>query len=136
MSYPLLPSALRGAGFSVKCDSLGFLREPQQPESLGWRSGKVGFLLLRVPFLHFDDVPVAAVLPVEIELLQQLDPLLLGAHTVHRGGLFQERHLDGWEEQESPDCKPAAILGMDTNAKDLLEEKKLSRLPHFVSNQG
>lgn len=136
MSCPLLPSALRRAAFSVKCDSLRLLGEPQQPESLGWRSGKIGFLLLRVPFLHVNDVPVAAVLPVEIELLQQLNPFLLRAHTVHRGGLFQERHLNVWEKQETPDGKPAAVLGMDTNAKDLLEKKKISRLPHFVCNQG
>lgn len=75
---------------------------------------------------------------MEIELLQQLDPFLLRADTVNRGGLLQERHLDVWEEQETPDGKPAAVLGMDTNAKDLLEGKKIkkSRLPHFVCNQG
>lgn len=57
---------------------------------------------------------------MEIELLQQLNPFLLLAHTVNRGRLFKEGHLNVWEEQETPDSKPATILGMDTNAKDLL----------------
>lgn len=125
MSYSLLalcPSM--ESCYSVKCASLNFLRQPQQFESLRWRSGKVGSLLLRVPFLHFNYVPVAAVLPVEIELLQQLNSFFLCAHTVNRGRLFQERYLNIGEQEETPDSKPTTILGMDTYAIDLLERKK------------
>lgn len=98
--------------------------QPQQPESFCWRSGKVGFLLLRVPFLYFNDIPVATVLPVEIEQLQQLCSFLLRAHTVNWSRLCQEWYLNIWEQQETPDSKPTTILGMDTYAKDLLEVKK------------
>lgn len=107
--------------YSGKCASLGFSCQPKQSESLRGRSGKVGFLLLRIPFLHFNYVPEAAVLPVEIEVLQQLNSFFLCAHTVNRSRLFQEWYLNIWEQEETPDSKPTTILGMDTYAIDLLE---------------
>lgn len=61
---------------------------------------------------------------MEIELLQQLNSFFLCVHTVNGGRLFQEWYLNIWEQEQTPDSKPAAILGMDTYTVDLLEGKQ------------
>lgn len=61
---------------------------------------------------------------MKIELLQQFDSLLLSCHTIDRGVLVQKGQLNIWEQQDSPDSKPASIPWMDANTTDLLDRKQ------------
>lgn len=93
----------------------------EQLPPLAWRSREILSLLIRVPLLRGHNVSVAPVLPAEVKPLQQVDSVLLWAHTVWRIFLLEIRsHSHILEDQQGSYSKPAAQLRVYADSKHLL----------------
>lgn len=81
------------------------------------------------------NVPVGPVLPVVVEALQQLDPILSAWHAVLGGLIWQFWLLDGFEDDDSSKGEPATILWMDTDSKDFLQKMHIKNANNFAEQK-
>lgn len=75
----------------------------------------------RVALLHLDDVPVAAVAPEEVEQPHQVAALRVRTDHVRRLPPLQLGGQDIAEDEHATQGKPAAKLGVDAHAQQLLQ---------------